>query len=77
MPHSIFDYFNAFIGTSDFDEVYQRYDIRYSIMGHVHFRKAFEEQGITYICSCLGYQREWRSDNIEQEINHALYTINV
>ncbi|MGW7875739.1 metallophosphoesterase [Staphylococcus xylosus] len=77
MPHRIFDYFNAFIGTSDFDQVYQQYDIRYSIMGHVHFRNAFEERGITYICSCLGYQREWRSDNIAQEINHALYTINI
>ena len=22
MPHRIFDYFNAFIGTSDFDEIY-------------------------------------------------------
>lgn len=77
MPHRIFDYFNAFIGTSDFDTLYQQYDIRYSIMGHVHFRNAFEERGITYICPCLGYQREWRSADIEQEINHALYSISI
>ena len=77
MPHRIFDYFNAFIGTSDFDEIYTRYDIRYSIMGHVHFRNAFEENGVTYICPCLGYQREWRTSHIEQEIDHALHKIEI
>lgn len=77
MPHRIFDYFNAFIGTSDFDEIYHEYPIQYSIMGHVHFRNVFEEAGITYICPCLGYQREWRSNQIRQEMNHALYTIEI
>ena len=32
MPHRIFDYFNAFIGTSDFDLFYEKYPIKYSIM---------------------------------------------
>ncbi|SCS82950.1 metallophosphoesterase [Staphylococcus caeli] len=77
MPHRIFDYFNAFIGTSDFKEIYHEYPIQYSIMGHVHFRNVFEEAGITYICPCLGYQREWRSNQIIQEMNHALYTIEI
>ncbi|OEL04270.1 metallophosphoesterase [Staphylococcus casei] len=76
-PHRIFDYFNAFIGTSDFDQIYQQYDIRYSIMGHVHFRNTFKENSTTYICPCLGYQREWRTSNIEQEINHALYSFSL
>lgn len=77
MPHRLFDYFNAFIGTSDFDEIYKKYPIRYSIMGHVHFRNRFDEQGVTYICPCLGYQREWRSDDVTREIDHALNIIQI
>ncbi|PHK49576.1 metallophosphoesterase [Staphylococcus edaphicus] len=77
MPHRIFDYFNAFIGTSDFNEIYQQYPIRYSIMGHVHFRNEFEERGVTYICPCLGYQREWRSDDLATEIKHAMSTLDI
>ena len=57
-------------------KLYQ-YDIRYSIMGHVHFRNVFEENNVTYICPCLGYQREWRTPDIEQEINHALHKIEI
>ncbi|RIP37311.1 phosphohydrolase [Staphylococcus gallinarum] len=76
-PHRIFDYFNAFIGTSDFDRIYENYNIHYSIMGHVHFRNTFKEHGITYICPCLGYSREWRTSNIEQEIQHALHKISI
>ncbi|MBO1221095.1 metallophosphoesterase [Staphylococcus nepalensis] len=75
MPHRIFDYFNAFIGTSDFNSIYTSYDIKYSIMGHVHFRNTFEENGVTYICPCLGYQREWRTSDIEQEIDQAMHQI--
>src|SRR5699024_5002768 len=59
MSHRIFDYFYAFIGTSDFDSIYIIYDIKYSFMGHVHFRNTFEDNGVTYICPCLGYHREW------------------
>ncbi|SUM34783.1 phosphohydrolase [Staphylococcus gallinarum] len=72
-----FDYFNAFIGTSDFESIYQSYNIKYSIMGHVHFRNSFKEQGVTYICPCLGYSREWRTADIENEIRHALYQFSV
>ncbi|WP_251517527.1 MULTISPECIES: metallophosphoesterase [Staphylococcus] len=77
MPHRIFDYFNAFIGTSDFNNFYERFNIRHSIMGHVHFRSKFEENGIMYYCPCLGYGREWRTDNIETEIDHALEVIEI
>ncbi|UXU53051.1 metallophosphoesterase [Staphylococcus arlettae] len=77
MPHRIFDYFNAFIGTSDFDQIYDRYPIHYSIMGHVHFRNHFEEQGTTYICPCLGYERQWRTTDLAREITQSLYTFNI
>lgn len=71
-PHRIFDFFNAYIGTRDFDKFYQKYPIQYSIMGHVHFRKSIVDKSITYLCPCLGYQRQWRTTDIKQEMNHAL-----
>ena len=33
-------------------------------MGHVHFRKNLIENNIHYICPCLGYPRQWRTDDI-------------
>lgn len=77
MPHRLFDYYNAFIGTSDFDSIYGDYPIRYSIMGHVHFRHSLTEGDITYICPCLGYKREWRTDDIHTEMGNAFYVIEI
>lgn len=77
MPHRLFDYYNAFIGTSDFDKIYDDYDIRYSIMGHVHFRHSLTEGDVTYICPCLGYKREWKSDDIQTEMGNSMYVIEV
>jgi putative phosphoesterase len=76
-PHRIFDYFNAFIGTSKFNKLYNTYPIKYSIMGHVHFRKSVEEAGITYICPCLGYERQWRTKDLQTELDNTLVTITV
>ncbi|EPZ44080.1 hypothetical protein HMPREF1157_1784 [Staphylococcus epidermidis E13A] len=75
--HRIFDFFNAFIGTHDFDTIYRNYPIRFSIMGHVHFRKKLVENNILYICPCLGYQRQWMTDDIAYEINHALVDFDI
>ncbi|HIW13065.1 MAG TPA: metallophosphoesterase [Candidatus Salinicoccus stercoripullorum] len=77
MPHRLFDYFNAFIGTSDFDALYKKYPIRYSIMGHVHFRHQFIQDDLTYICACLGYPREWRTDDIKTEIQNTLQVLEI
>lgn len=77
MPHRLFDYYNAFIGTSDFEKIYDDFAIKYSIMGHVHFRHSLTEGNITYICPCLGYKREWRTDDINTEIGNAMYVIEV
>ena len=77
MPHRIFNYFNAFIGTSDFQPLYQKYNIRYSLMGHVHFRGEIEKNGIEFACVSLGYFREWRTKNIYHEMSHALNIIEI
>lgn len=77
MPNRIFDFYNAYIGTSDLDAIYQTADIRYSIMGHVHFRSIFKEADTTYICPCLGYTREWRTKQLKHELHHAMHVIEI
>lgn len=77
MPNRLFDYYNAFIGTSDFDQFYEDYDIRYSIMGHIHFRHQVSEGGTDYLCACLGYKREWRTKDIVHEMRDALQIIEI
>lgn len=75
MPHEPFDFFNAFIATDDFDDIHRDYPIKYSSMGHVHYRGTVERDGITYICNCLGYQREWRSDDFQKELQASLFVL--
>lgn len=53
-------FFNAFLGSSEFGELFEREGVTLSVSGHVHFRKQFEHGGTTYICPCLGYEREWK-----------------
>src|SRR5690625_1889532 len=75
MPHKVFDYFNAFIGTSDFDELIENYPIVYTIMGHVHHRESESESGRTHICACLGNINEWKSNNLDLELKDAMQII--
>lgn len=75
MPHSVFDYFNAFIATDDFDEIHQNYPIKYSFMGHVHYRHRLERAGIEYITNSLGYPKEWRSEDLAGEIKSSLVVL--
>lgn len=75
MPHRIFDFFNGFLGTSDFQPLYRHFNIPYSVMGHVHFRKRLTEESTTFLCPCLGYPREWRTTDLATELQHALQVI--
>lgn len=52
-------YFNAFLGTPKLGEMYQKYNVKYAVCGHVHFRDDYVENGIVYLCRCLNYAREW------------------
>jgi putative phosphoesterase len=73
MPNRVFDFFNAYIATDDFLPFYDSFPITHSIMGHVHIRHQMKKDGIHYISNSLGYEREWRSTNLYQEITQALY----
>lgn len=74
LPHKIYDYFNAFLGSSSYEKLYQKYPIAYSVMGHVHFRKTLVDNQINYICACLGGSKHWLTKDPEAEIVNALLT---
>ncbi len=66
-------YFNAFLGSRQYGELYQKYEnVKYSVMGHVHFRGEKEEGNLWHICACLGYVSEWKSADLALEIEQSL-----
>lgn len=52
-------FFNAFLGGEAIGDLFTEYPVRFSICGHVHYRKHYVRDGITWICPCLGYHNEW------------------
>lgn len=72
LPHKIYDYFNAFLGSSSYERLYQTYPIAYSIMGHVHYRKTLVDNKVNYICACLGGSKHWLTKDPETEIRNAI-----
>ena len=68
----MWDYFNAFLGSPDYGTLYPKYNVRYGVMGHVHFRARYTENSIHYLCCCLNYYTEWQTDDLVHEIDEAL-----
>lgn len=69
-------YLNAFLGSPEYGELALRYGARYSICGHVHYRKQVTVNGTRFICNCLGYTDEWMwSRDPATEIDRAFLTL--
>lgn len=77
MPHRTFDFFNAFMATNDLKHVHKKYPITHQVMGHVHFRAKLLRDETEFITNSLGYRREWRSNDLEKEIQKSLVIIEV
>lgn len=75
LPHRVFDFFNAYIATDDLTPIYEKYPIRASVMGHVHFRGKVERDNTLFLTNSLGYVKEWRSSDMYHEMNDALVTL--
>lgn len=71
------DYFNAFLGSKEYGELFEKYKVAYSIMGHVHYRKALIKNGVDYRCVCLNYHTEWQSGELATEVGDAMQVIEV
>ncbi len=78
-PSPMWEYMNAFLGSSEYGELILRYpNIKYAISGHVHYRKQKIIQGTEFICNCLGYRSEWyENDDADIEVKRSMITIEI
>ncbi|MEB1806419.1 MAG: metallophosphoesterase [Bacillaceae bacterium] len=76
-PHRIWDYFNAYLGSKDYEQLIKSENVHYALCGHVHFRKTVHSGGTEFICSSLGYANQWRTTNTKDEVQHALTVLNL
>ncbi|MBQ8638633.1 MAG: metallophosphoesterase [Lachnospiraceae bacterium] len=60
---TMWQYFNAYLGSAHLGELFERYRVSYSISGHVHYRKEAIHGATRYLCPCLGYHSEWKLYN--------------
>lgn len=58
----MWQYFNAFLGSSAYEELYKKYNVNYAVCGHVHYRKTIEKNKTVYMCRCLNYHKEWQGE---------------
>lgn len=78
LPHRIYDYANAFLGAKSYETLYKKYpNIRYSVMGHVHFRKTYYENGTTFIAACLGNKKHWRTKDVKSQLGKTLVVLDL
>src|SRR5690625_1074017 len=77
MPHRVFDFFNAYIATSDLKNVHNEYPISHQFMGHIHFRDKLQRDETQFITNSLGYRREWWSKDLYQEIQRSLVVLDL
>jgi putative phosphoesterase len=78
-PTPMWEYLNAFLGSSAYGDLILRYpNVRYSISGHVHYRKRRQIGNTEFICSCLGYRSEWfENDDAAVEVDRAMMVIEI
>jgi len=77
LPHKVYDYFNAFLGSASYEILYEDYPIAVSVMGHVHFRKTYRTEQTMYISACLGNKKHWRSKDPMRELEETLVTMDL
>lgn len=54
-------FFNAFLGTVKLGDIFEAHEaVKFSISGHVHFRKTAEHGHVKYLLPCLNYHTEWQ-----------------
>lgn len=61
------DFFQAFLGSSAYEDLFHQFNVKLSVSGHIHRRLTMEKEGINYICPCLGHQREWADYGLGDE----------
>jgi putative phosphoesterase len=72
----MWEYFNAYLGTKHYDELYKKENVKYVIIGHVHYRKNILQDETLFICNCLNYRNQWLySEDAYTEIKKTIKSI--
>lgn len=74
----VWGYFNAFLGSEQYGKLIESYasSVKLAVCGHVHYRKRQTFGSTLYVCSCLGYTREWSNPgDARTEVAKALSVI--
>lgn len=67
------NFFNAFLGNKDLVELTKNEKVKVAICGHVHYRRTIQEADKSYVCACLGYEKEWKLfDSRDTSLHHQL-----
>lgn len=72
--YEMFKYFNGFLGSDGLYRLTKHKNVKYSICGHVHYRKSICEDGIYYMCRCLGYPKEFPAFGGKQELKEQIFS---
>lgn len=74
----MWEYFNAYLGTKNYDDLYKKDNVKYVVMGHVHYRRKIMKDETLFICNCLNYRNQWfHSKDAYTEIKRAIATIKI
>ena len=77
-PDGMWQYLNAFLGSEQYGELALKYAVKYSISGHVHYRKQKTYENTTFICNCLTYASQWINNHDPVvEVARAIKTIEI
>jgi putative phosphoesterase len=77
-PDAMWQYLNAFLGSKQYGELALKHSVKYSISGHVHYRKQKTYENTTFICNCLNYVSQWIKNNDPiLEVARAIKTIEI
>jgi len=77
-PDKMWNYLNAFLGSRQYGELALKYAVKYSISGHVHYRRQKKYENTTFICNCLNYASQWvDNDDPVVEVKKAFKTIEI
>jgi len=59
ISRTMWRYFNAFLGSPEYGELFIDRKVRIAVSGHVHYRKKVQHKDTLFLCVCLGYSIEW------------------
>lgn len=77
LRHGQWEFLNAFLGSSEYAIMCEKYGVEMSLMGHVHHRQELFDRGTNYVCPNLGYHTEWKTKDVEHEVEDSMYIFEI